>query len=122
MSNNAVAARSSGRLPATDAAREWGFKSAKALREVISSNEWHHTSKKFNITYFYDVEEKYNDCNLQDFAAIFPNLNKRGKEIAKEFVKKKIKENLNDSPEITNLQWKAGYFHNRRRKQARRSK
>jgi hypothetical protein len=62
MSNNAVRARNDGKLPMTEAKRElakaFGItqKRAREILEEVGHCEWHHTSKKYNITYFYDVE------------------------------------------------------------------
>jgi len=67
MSNRAVRAYQSGKLPVSKITAA-ALKSAgwlgtkKAAIELIKSGEWkpcewHHTSKYFNITYFYDLSD-----------------------------------------------------------------
>lgn len=111
MSNNAVAAYAAGEMPASKAAKVWGFKSAKALRKCLSPSSWHHTSKFYNTTDFFDVESAYRDAELEDFQSYFRHLTKRGKRIALEFAREKIRANLkSDSFSKWDAQWRAGYF------------
>lgn len=62
-SNNAVAAEHEGKLPLSRAvavvAREAGCtrKQARAALEAVGPCEWHHTSKKYNPTDYYEVAE-----------------------------------------------------------------
>lgn len=56
MSNNAVAAREQGLLPASQCARRIGVE-AKFISANFSPVEYHHTGKYFNVTYFYSLEE-----------------------------------------------------------------
>lgn len=54
-SNNALAAESDGKYPATVLAERLGVK-ASAIRAILPSSEWHHTSKHYNITEYYSEE------------------------------------------------------------------
>jgi len=62
-SNNAVEAEDCGRYPMTTAvkivAQEAGCiqKEARKALEEIGHCEWHHTSKKYNVTYYYDTKK-----------------------------------------------------------------
>lgn len=62
MSNNAVWAYRNGRMPISKAvpvlARKAGItqKRAREVLEEVGPCEWHHTSKYFNETPFYDIE------------------------------------------------------------------
>jgi hypothetical protein len=78
MSNNAVEAYDRGLLPASKAAREFGFKNAAALRACVQSSEWHHTSKEFNTTDFFNVTEAMSGMTWRDLAAWRPYLTKSG--------------------------------------------
>ena len=60
MSNNARSAYDAGELPASKAATEFrrqGFKSCTTadVRSGLIRSSWHHTSKKFNATDFYET-------------------------------------------------------------------
>jgi len=55
-SNNAVAAEASGRFPATVLARRLGVEPG-AIRALLRPCEWHHTSKMFNCTDYFDESE-----------------------------------------------------------------
>ena len=55
-SNNAVAAEESGRYPATTLGKLLGVK-PKAIKALLTTSEWHHTSSHFNKTDYYDAEE-----------------------------------------------------------------
>lgn len=59
MSNNAVAAYNADRMPATAAAKATGLP-VRVIR-ALGSTEWHHTSKFYNATPFYDVSEIFTD-------------------------------------------------------------
>lgn len=54
-SNNAVAAENSGRYPASKIAEILGVKIG-AVKALCHSSEWHHTSKFYNSTEYYDLE------------------------------------------------------------------
>lgn len=54
MSNNAVDAYENGRFPASKIGR--GIP-VKLIREHCGEGEYHHTSKHYNVTYFYDKAE-----------------------------------------------------------------
>lgn len=54
-SNNAVAAESCGRFPASRAAKMLGV--PVEFVRAQGASEWHHTSKHFNCTDYFDVEE-----------------------------------------------------------------
>jgi hypothetical protein len=57
MSNNAVAAYEDGEAPASEVARRIGRgATAKAVAEVLPRSSWHHTSKMYNCTNFYDLD------------------------------------------------------------------
>lgn len=55
-SNNAIEAESFGKYPATKAAPMLGVP-VGFLKDHGPSNEWHHTSKHFNCTPYYDLED-----------------------------------------------------------------
>ena len=52
-SNNAVNAEGQGRFPASVLAKKLGVPTA-AIRALIEPDEWHHTSKKYNQTPYFD--------------------------------------------------------------------
>lgn len=54
-SNNAIAAERNGRYPASRVAKMLGVPTLWVQRQ--RSREWHHTSSRYNITDYYDVEE-----------------------------------------------------------------
>lgn len=55
-SNNALDAEESGRYPATTLGKLLGV-SPKAVKAVLVSTEWHHTSSHYNKTDYYDADE-----------------------------------------------------------------
>ena len=55
-SNNAIEAEQYGRFPASILARRIGVK-CKAIKALMVPSEWHHTSKHYNKTNYYDEEE-----------------------------------------------------------------
>ena len=55
MSVRAARAYSEGKLPKSKAAKELGIP-VKLFTELFRPSEWHHTSSKFNVTDFYDME------------------------------------------------------------------
>lgn len=67
-SNNAIAAENGGRYPMTRAKKivseALGITQAEARRrlEEQGPSEYHHTSKKYNVTNYYDTEECINDA------------------------------------------------------------
>lgn len=62
-SNNALDAEEEGRYPLTEASSilakklKWSISKAKAFLESIGTSEWHHTSKHYNKTKYYDVSD-----------------------------------------------------------------
>jgi hypothetical protein len=62
MSNNAVDAYRSGKLPASKMAKYLHSRrlirgcTAADIRDIVHTSEYHHTGKYFNSTLFYDVE------------------------------------------------------------------
>lgn len=75
-SNNAVAAENNGCVPKSNITssllKQWGIpltvNEVKKLIEnkFFTSSEWHHTSSKFNITYFYSMEILKMMCEDKD--------------------------------------------------------
>ena len=57
MSERAAAAYDNGLLPASKLAKKLGV-SAAAIRAVLPSAEWHHTSKHYNATAFFSAPEE----------------------------------------------------------------
>lgn len=55
-SNNAVAAEEDGRFPASTLAKRLGVKTG-AIKALMDSYEWHHTSSRYNKTDYYDEQE-----------------------------------------------------------------
>lgn len=55
-SNNAVAAEKEGRFPASVAAKKLGVKTG-AIKLHLDTNEWHHTSNRYNKTMYYDIAD-----------------------------------------------------------------
>jgi hypothetical protein len=55
-SNNAVYAEENDRFPATKLGKILGISPA-AIKAVLTPCEWHHTSKHYNKTNYYDLEE-----------------------------------------------------------------
>ena len=55
-SNNAIAAEEDGRYPATQLAKRLGV-TTQAIKATLEPCEWHHTSKMYNKTDYYDMEE-----------------------------------------------------------------
>lgn len=53
-SNNAVAAESENRFPASVAAKKLGV-STQAIKQCIPTSEWHHYSSYYNEVYVYDI-------------------------------------------------------------------
>ena len=53
-SNNAIAAERNGRYPASHVAKMLGV--PVAWVRLQGTNEWHHTSARYNVTNYYDVE------------------------------------------------------------------
>lgn len=57
MSVRAAEAYENGILPASKAARQYGFKDAKTFRSFFRPSEWHHVGKYATPCDFFDVEE-----------------------------------------------------------------
>lgn len=119
-SNNAVAAERDGKYPATRFAQIYGFKSAKSVRECLKSSEWHHTSKRYNITDYYDFESYLENIErLNEFSSVLKNLkkNSKAKELIFDRAKSIIRANLSieDYWVKFELRKSAGYFGERKR-------
>lgn len=118
-SNNAICAEKQGKYPASKAAKIYGFKSIAALKSLIKPSEWHHTSKFYNHTDYYDIEgEIENFCDLIDVNRIIRALkkNSKGRELCLDKARSLISENNFDSLRlIYKLRIKAGYFNDRKR-------
>lgn len=54
-SNNAITAESEGKFPASVLAKRLGVKTG-AIKALMTPCEWHHTSKHYNCTDYYDGE------------------------------------------------------------------
>jgi len=75
MSNNARRAYDRGEAPASKIAQRIGRgATAKGVRAVLRPSSWHHTSKEFNRTDFFDIgsaaENLADECGAQDAAAV----------------------------------------------------
>lgn len=97
-SYNAQHAEADGRLPAARAAKEWGFKSAAALKEWVPTSEWHHVSKFANVVRYYDVakfiEEGY-DFDISTLNDLAAALTKKGKrKVLPGMVRSRVHHNL----------------------------
>tara|TARA_Y100000361_G_C11141070_1_gene335090 strand:- start:233 stop:784 length:552 start_codon:yes stop_codon:yes gene_type:complete len=63
-SNNAYDAEEEGKFPLTRASKilakklKWSQAKSKDFLQNIGHDEWHHTSCKYNITYYYDVSDE----------------------------------------------------------------
>ena len=77
-SNNAISAEEDGRFPMSAAAKivseATGLKrtEAKVLLEKLHGGEYHHTSKMYNRTKYYDTAEAIRHHELSVFAAALP--------------------------------------------------
>lgn len=72
-----------GRMPATRAAKSWGFKSAATLKKWIRSREWHHVGKFATITDYYNVSEFIEEadiCDLTELVGLAADLTAKGRE------------------------------------------
>jgi len=69
MSNNAVAAYDDYKMPASRAKNYLGLKDLGG----ISESEWHHTSKEYNCTDFYDLRDLITDDILAASSRHRPN-------------------------------------------------
>lgn len=72
-----------GRMPATRAARAWGFKSAATLKKWVRSREWHHVGKFAKITDYYNVREFVEEadiCDLTELVGLAADLTDKGRE------------------------------------------
>ena len=82
-SRRAQIAEIDGRMPATRAAKAWGFKSATALKKWIRSREWHHVGKFATATDYYDVSEFIQEadiCDITDLVGLASDLTAKGRE------------------------------------------
>jgi hypothetical protein len=67
MSNNAVDAYESGRMPASKIAKKIGRgATARGVAAVLQTAEWHHTSSWFTETKFYDFDEAVHERSERD--------------------------------------------------------
>lgn len=90
MSRNAVAAYNRGLLPASKAAKAYGFRSTAAVRACVPVAEWHHTSKEYNATDFFDVSAVLADAHWRDLARWKPHLTRSGWQRMKEVIRAKL--------------------------------
>jgi hypothetical protein len=82
-SRRAQIAELDGRMPATRAAKAWGFKSAAALKKWVRSTEWHHVGKFGTITDYYDVYEFVREADfidLTELVGLSSDLTAKGRE------------------------------------------
>lgn len=98
-SYNAKCAERAGRMPATRAAKAWGFKSARELRRWVTTNEWHHVGKYASMVYYYDVEGWISGLGgkgvFAELAGISSSLTRAGKSgVMAQIVSKVVAENL----------------------------
>lgn len=116
---NAQRAEQSGRMPATRAAKAWGFKSATTLKEWVDSSEWHHVGKYATIVDYYDVESWLVECESEELSVFFglpKALTKWGKQnlfapLVKAIIKKQL---ASENASVTSLRFKAGYYSSHR--------
>lgn len=77
-SNNAIDAEAAGKFPMTTAIREVRNQTGctvKTAREALIAEgpcEWHHTSRKYNKTNYYDTGEAVKRIHLSQAAASWP--------------------------------------------------
>lgn len=98
-SRRAQIAEGEGKLPATRAAKIWGFRSAASLRVCVQPCEWHHVGKYANAVEYFDVEAWIDDLweDWQEVKAVLPHLNKLGRQlILPRLVKSVVASNLDD--------------------------
>ena len=82
-SNNAILAENEGKLPLSRAIRAvakavpCSQRVARENLEAIGSCEWHHTSKHYNITYYYEVEAAVHRARSAGIIAALEGLNFR---------------------------------------------
>lgn len=105
MSVNAANAYARGLLPASKAARQFGFKNALAVRCCVHSSEWHHTSKEFNSTDFFDVEEAVAGATWRELAGWKPHLTRSGWAQIKARIRAKLRKQM--QPDCTPV-WRCG--------------
>jgi hypothetical protein len=82
-SRRAQIAELDGRMPATRAAKAWGFKSAATLKKWVRSREWHHVGKFATITDYYNVSEFIEEadiCDITDLVGLASDLTAKGRE------------------------------------------
>lgn len=60
MSERAAAAYAAGELPATAAARAFGFRRAQDVRDLFMWSSWHHVGKYATPINFYDINDQIN--------------------------------------------------------------
>lgn len=85
-SNNALAAEENGMLPLSriSGAPRWAIKLAGELQ---GADEWHHTSKMYNKTYYYDV-----DKTVRCAKSLVAQFGKKA--VAREVIEKKRRERM----------------------------
>ena len=71
MSNNAVEAYNDYKMPATRALKALGLR--KEALDKIAPCEWHHTSKEYNVTDFYDLRELITHRIIKEYSRPRPN-------------------------------------------------
>lgn len=99
-SRRAQIAEIDGRMPATRAAKTWGFKSAACLKKWVRSTEWHHVGRFAAATDYYDVESWIRDESLwlSDIVGLSADLTKRGREmVLRPLVTRIVRESLDST-------------------------
>lgn len=118
-SRRAQIAELEGRMPATRAAKTWGFKSAASLKKWVRSREWHHVGKYAAITDYYDVAEfvaAADICDLEDLVGLASDLTAKGREqVLAPLVANFVAENLRPK-----THWKKPTLENLKKHLARR--
>ena len=98
MSNNAVTAYRRGLLPASRAAKEFGFKSTRDFRACVVPGEWHHTSKHYNATDFFDVGQSIDDAEWRELLGWRKHMTGAGWLAVRGAIAAKMREQINAEP------------------------
>lgn len=95
---NAHRAEFAGRYPATHAAKKYGFKSTKALKDCVESTEWHHVGKFATRVDYYDIESWIAEqTDLLELIGISKKLTKEGRKTTlKDAVAAVVNNNFSD--------------------------
>lgn len=74
-SNNAIDAEQSGRFPASIISKKTGLPT-KFIKECLTSSEWHHSSKHFNVVDYYCLETIQEELETEEFQTNLDNWKK----------------------------------------------